>query len=202
MKIGIYTFFRSNYGATLQAYSLQKTIKQLFPEDEVLIVDFKTEHHQPYSKIFRRWSNNTLYNTIWQFHIICHWKQLKRKIKSFNEFKEEFKYTDYYLSKEELLSNPPKVDVHLSGSDQVFNPKNPDKDVYYLNFKKDSNRKIAYAPSFGVNIFSDEDKEYIKHTLSDFDYLSCRELNGAEFLTSLLGVEVPHLLDPVFLTST
>ena len=117
------------------------------------------------------------------------------------EFKKCFNYTCRYSSMSELLNNPPLLDVHLTGSDQVFNPNRKYKDVYFLNFKKGNARKIAYAPSFGVNQFSDDDKQYIKDMLSDFDVLSCRETDGAELMSSMLEKKVPQVLDPVFLTS-
>lgn len=201
MKIGIYTFFRGNYGAILQAYSLIKAVKELLPDEEVLMVDFKTEKHEQLERIFRRRSDNPLYNLIWNICALFRYRQLKRKSESFLEFKNQFNYTSRYSTISELLNNPPLLDVHLSGSDQVFNPNREYRDIYYLNFKKGNARKIAYAPSFGVNQFSDEDKRYIKDVLSDFDALSCRETDGAKFMSSMLGRTIPHVLDPVFLTS-
>ena len=202
MRIGIYTFFRSNFGAVLQAYSLQRTIKELCPDDEVLMVDFKTAFHRSLEKVFSKKSENKLFNLIWQFFILVHYRQLKQKKDSFREFhKAHFDFTSRYSTQEELLTNPPALDVHLSGSDQVFNPRNQYRDVYFLRFQKGAARKIAYAPSFGVNQFSDDDKAYIKEALSDFDSLSCRESNGADFMSQLMGKVIPHVLDPVFLTS-
>lgn len=200
MRIGIYTFFRCNYGAILQAYSLQRVIKELFPEDEVLMVDFKTWRHEEAERIFRSRSSNLFYSLIWMFCTLFRCWQLKKKSDSFLEFKSRFKYSARYSTISELLNNPPLLDVHLTGSDQVFNPKREYRDVYYLNFKKGSARKIAYAPSFGVNQFSDDDKQYIREMLSDFDVLSCRETDGAQLMSSMLGKKVPQVLDPVFLT--
>lgn len=201
MKIGIYTLFRRNYGAVLQAYSLRRTIKKMSPEDEVLMVDFKTSYHQSRERIFSLKSNNRLYNIIWQAHILIRYRQLKRKKDAFEEFHNtQFEYTSRYSSQTELLNNPPRLDVHLSGSDQVFNPNNKYRDIYYLRFEKGTSKKIAYAPSFGIHVFSNEDRNYIKSSLIDFDYLSCREIDGARFLTELLGKEIPQVLDPVFLT--
>lgn len=201
MKIGIYTYFRSNYGAILQAYSLQKVIKKLLPEDEVFMVDFKTERHEELERIFHSRSANPFYSLIWMFCTVCRYRQLKKKANLFLEFKSRFNYSARYSTISVLLSNPPLMDVHLSGSDQVFNPNRKYRDVYYLNFKKGNARKVAYAPSFGVNQFSADDKQYIKDMLSDFDALSCRETDGAELMSSMLEKEIPQVLDPVFLTS-
>lgn len=41
MKIGILTHqYINNYGAFLQAWALRKAISELFPEDEVQIIDY------------------------------------------------------------------------------------------------------------------------------------------------------------------
>ena len=46
MKIGILTHhYISNYGAFLQAYALHKAISELFPEDEVQIINFVNVKH-------------------------------------------------------------------------------------------------------------------------------------------------------------
>lgn len=202
MKIGIYTFFRSNYGAILQAYSLQRAIKELCPDDEVLMVDFKTNYHQSLEKVFSKRSDNKLYNFIWQCYILIRYNQLKRKINAFKEFQQsQFDYTPRYSTMKSLLTNPPKLDVHLSGSDQVFNPMNQYRDVYYLKFNKGKARKVAYAPSFGIHEFTEEQEEWIKKTLSDFDCLTCRESQGAKFMSNLMDRDIPIVLDPVFLTS-
>ena len=201
MKIGLYTFFRGSYGAVLQAFSLEKTIKKIYPADDVLMVDFKTEFHRSLERIFRRWSSNPLYNVVWQMHILLRYRQLKKKRDAFDEFKEQFDYTACYSSEADILGNPPAVDVHLTGSDQVFNPHRKYRDVYYLNFRKGKARKVAYAPSFGINQFSDDEKEYIKSSLADFDALSCRESDGAQLMSSLLDKDIPQVLDPVFLLS-
>ena len=47
-KIGILTHhYIHNYGAFLQGYALQETIKRLYPEDKVYMINFvkKTEIH-------------------------------------------------------------------------------------------------------------------------------------------------------------
>ena len=42
MKIGILTFHNAdNYGAVLQCYALQEKLKELHPDDEVFVIDYK-----------------------------------------------------------------------------------------------------------------------------------------------------------------
>ena len=46
MKIGILTHqYINNYGAFLQAWALREAISELFPEDEVQIIDYVNIKH-------------------------------------------------------------------------------------------------------------------------------------------------------------
>ena len=54
MKIGILTHhYINNFGAFLQAYSLQKAVEELCPDDEVYIIDYVNRKHFV-KKIFKR----------------------------------------------------------------------------------------------------------------------------------------------------
>lgn len=201
-KIGIYTFFRSNYGAMLQAYSLYSNIKEICPNDKVYLVDFKTKAHEGLNDVFKRRSPNFLFNFVWQLMALLRCGQLKRRKKSIEVFlSTEFQYTDCYPSVRELLENPPALDFHLSGSDQVFNPKGKYRDVYFLNFPKSRSRKVSYAPSFGVTSLTGEEENFVKKCVCDFDVLTCRENEGAKILSDITHKNISVVLDPVFLTS-
>lgn len=200
MKIGIYTFFSSNYGAALQAYSLQSVIRSKCPNCEVSLIDFVRDNRDSLEKVFFKRSNNPIYNLVWQIFVLFRYREFKRKVKSFSAFKEQIPFTYPMTDKKSVSKDALRYDVLITGSDQVFKPSNKYRDIYYLYFEKGNRKKIAYAPSFGVSEFSDEDKKYIKTALSDFDALSCREVDGSQFLSELLDREVPNVLDPVFLT--
>jgi hypothetical protein len=200
MKIGIYTFFSSNYGAALQAYSLQSFIRAKCPNSEVSLIDYVRDNRDSLEKVFFKRSNNPIYNLVWQFFVLFRYREFKQKVKNFSDFKAQIPFTNPMTDKNSVSKDALRYDILITGSDQVFKPSNKYKDIYYLSFEKDKRKKIAYAPSFGVSEFSDEDKKYIKTALSDFDALSCRETDGSIFLSELLDREVPSVLDPVFLT--
>lgn len=200
MKIGIYTFFSSNYGAALQAYSLQRFIREKCPGSEVRLVDFVRNNRDSLEKVFYKRSNNPLYNLIWKFFVLCRYNEFKQKVENFATFKSTIPFTKPVKDIASVSKDAFSYDILITGSDQVFKPSNKYRDVYYLNFGKVLSKKVAYAPSFGISEFSDEDKRYIKTSLSDYEALSCRESDGALFLSELMGKEVPHVLDPVFLT--
>ena len=100
-----------------------------------------------------------------------------------------------------LLNNIPKANYYIVGSDQVFHPKSPYLRAFFFDFPKNDSKKIAYAPSFGMSDFNDGITQKIKPFLIDFDYLSCREQDGAAYLSKVVNKSIPVVLDPIFLLS-
>lgn len=201
-KVGIVTFHTAdNYGAVLQCYALQKFLNDngYFTQ----IIDFNTQQHENEHRLFRRRSPSLLKNLILQLIFIAHYNKLNARIVRFKDFRNKYFFltSHRYTSEEDFLNNMEKFDFYITGSDQVFRPENQFSKCYYLNFPKNGAKKIAYAPSFGISDFSRSDKKKIQNLVSDFDFVSCREKNGASFLSELLDREVPVVCDPVFLLS-
>jgi hypothetical protein len=203
MKIAILTFHTPiNYGAILQTYALQKFLKNSFPEANVKIIDFKTDIHIKKYNIFLPFRRNIILYALHQLCILLRYAQLKERKKKFTTFQTtEFSLTKRFHSQDELLNQIPLMDYYIVGSDQVFHPKSLYIRTYFLDFQKKTAKKIAYAPSFGMSDFNKEIEEKIHPFLQDFDSLSCREKDGAEFMSKSLNREIPVVLDPIFLLS-
>ena len=200
-KIGIFTYMLNNYGAVLQSFALQHYLQTNGAAD-VEIVNFETIRHQQLNKIFRKYSDNFLVQLCFIMLTLLRYKQLKqRKIKTLLFKRKYMKFTRVYTSQTDLFSNLPEKDVYVSGSDQVFNPNGLNRDVYYLNFEKGRSKKVAYAPSWGTSVFSQITVDIIKKHISDFDALSCREEDGADMMSKLLGKDIPTVADPTLLLS-
>ena len=200
MKIGIFTFFQTNYGAVLQAYALQKYLQEQ-SGTEVEIIDFTTPEHLKGHKVFKRQSlKNPIAAIAYYFFTLIHYRQLKRRIARTWDFKNKyFHFTRRFSSMKDALENHPIEDIYITGSDQVFNPNGKHVPLYYLGFDKGNGKKVAYAPSFGISKFDDTITQKIEGYVKDFDFLSCREPAGAEYLSSFVGHEVPVVVDPVLL---
>lgn len=201
MKIGILTFHTPiNYGAVFQAYALQKYLKINLPGHSISIIDFQTNKHIDEYKIFSPFRRNIILYLIHQLCILYRYPALKRRKSKFKDFvKAELDLTERYHTLEEFLTKIQKMDVYIVGSDQVFHPRSEYLRAYYLDFKKDSSRKIAYAPSFGMSNFDEEIRRKISPMIADFDALSCRENDGAYCLQEITKKNIPVVLDPVFL---
>lgn len=96
-----------------------------------------------------------------------------------------------------------KYDLAITGSDQVWhrwsNNQNELK-YFYLEFMPKTKR-VAYAPSFGFEEFSKEDKSLHEEGISSMRLLSARELSGKLLIEKVLGKEVELVLDPTLLLS-
>lgn len=200
--VGIVTFHTAdNYGAVLQAYALQEYIG-LHIGHSVEIIDFNTPVHEKEHRLFGH-ESDWLRDIVYGVFIIPHMRALRTRIVRFAQFRKVFLNVSAhrYCSEEDFMENIKSYDYYVSGSDQVFNPKVRYRDCYYLGFEKKNSRKIAYAPSFGISVFTDDERAFIGSKVKDFDRLSCRESVGADYLSELSGVKVPTVCDPVFLLS-
>lgn len=199
-RIGLLTFHTpDNYGAVYQAFALQHYISEELAEN-IEIIDFCTPKHLKAYSIFKKKSNNSIKDLLHRLIVATKYLQLKRKKRLFEQFRNNyFKLSKIrYKSEEEFLSHTGMYDTYIVGSDQVFNPYNEYFKAYYLAFDKRGKRKIAYAPSFGISNFTDEITGKILPYLKDFDSLSCREKQGAEYLSKIMDKDIPAVVDPVF----
>lgn len=179
-KLLILTFDWSlNYGATLQAYALQQTIKKMGIHVDVL-------RYAPLRNIF-----NDCLDT----------RELFRK-KYLSRTKEC--YTETGLK--EILR---KYDGVIIGGDQVFrNFSWYEKDLPLLRYYGDfiSGKKLiaSYAASFGLDYFDGDDylKSEVKKLLNRFDKIAVREKSGTEILKNTFKLNGTEVLDPVFLLSS
>lgn len=94
-------------------------------------------------------------------------------------------------------------DAIVVGSDQVWRPPYYSQiEGAFLNFSKGWNiRRIAYAPSFGVDNweYTDEQTEECRRLLRCFDAVSVREESGVTLCRKYLGRDAEWVLDPTML---
>ena len=193
MKIGIITCHRAfNYGAVLQAYALQKFLKN--EEYEVKVIDYTPKY------IRKSYNKNKL-------------KRIIRPMLRFYDFRKSNKvFGDFlnnnvsltkkrYYSYNELVNNPPEFDCFIAGSDQIWNCniENGKDDAFFLRFVGEDKIKMSYAASIAMNEIPEEQKERFKRNLQDFDHISVREQTGINLLQQIGIKNVEKVLDPVYL---
>ncbi len=212
MRIGILTLpLHTNYGGILQAYALQTVLERMGHEVVIISRNFKLKKYPP----------------LWRFPLSitkrCIRKYLLRQdVDVFSEYHQNKTYktisqhTQKFINQyihsltvnklEEL--NEKDFDCIIVGSDQVWRKKYftyhyaTTIDKAYLSFAKDWNvKKIAYAASFGTNIweYTNEETNSCKTLLKQFDCVSVREDSGVHFCNSLFNKEARWVLDPTML---
>ena len=213
MKIGIITIHNSpNYGACLQSYALYKYLKQQGHDVEIIDLHRPVAYRDyvPSKKYvaYRRKKqskNNRVKSLVRSlFGIKPKVSNLysEAALSKFTEFNSVIKLSRPYRGIDELYANPPKYDLYISGSDQLWNPAQAYcLEPYFLTFvPKGQGKKISYATSVGITDLRDNEKKDFAKWLNLYDDISVREYQAQSLLQGLLAdKKVNQVADPTFL---
>lgn len=202
MKIGILTFHCAhNYGAVLQCYALQETLKQMGHKVEV--IDYRPQYLlKPYAILNKeRFISTNPFKILKR--IIREFLLLVVRLKRYKVF-EDFIQNKLILSCRVTKNNIPSYyDVYIMGSDQIWNPYITDgfDPVYFglFNFQKGNKKYISYAASMETKILDDHAKNTYKRILNNFDSVSVRETQLASLLQPLTDLKINVVTDPTLL---
>lgn len=194
----------SNYGGLMQAYALQKVVRDWGFD----VVTASGSAIKPSWKRIYTW----LYLPLRQFWMkrTGQWQEQQRQKQIRN------KYTSAFIDKHIRTVNffqgksvPSKsmanaFDTYIVGSDQVWRKQYMNLRTYFLGFLRNDGRKhkIAYAASFGVDNLNDWTQDELKdcrQLIQQFSSVSVREEQGLDLCKRLLGREAVWVLDPTML---
>lgn len=149
-KVGILTFQRaSNYGAALQMYALQRKIRDLGYDAEV--IDFICP------QVFDGYKPFLINHLFHPRALIGDFLNASIKVgrnHRFDTFTRKTMRFSRPLTKDKLSSVSDSYDVYVVGSDQVWNPLiTGSESAYFLDFVKDKSKRRSYAASFGVSVW-------------------------------------------------
>ena len=202
MRIGIMTMWNAidNYGGILQTYALQRYLR----DQGHMAYDIR------FSKIDgKHIRTKLLIKSILRFlHIFLRDVDKAEHLAERRRFKEfRNKYiclSEYsYTCLSDLQRNPPKADLYITGSDQVWArslKKSINERAWYLDFGSKKKKRAAYAVSFGHSHCPVEDDELFKKLVSRFSAVSVREQNGIKFCSER-GIKAELCIDSTFLLS-
>lgn len=193
-----------NYGNRLQNYAVQEVLSQLGFECDTILIDRKNLKSEGFVNRFKKISSFSEFSSKLYKKINNKLNQnvIKKRRYILMKFSERYiSETNYKISKDYIPNHLcTKYEFFIVGSDQVWNPNNlHGTTFYFLTFVKDKEKRIAYAPSFGIPELPDEYKERYKKWLSVIPYLSVREESGAKIVKELTGRDVPVLIDPTLM---
>lgn len=206
----------NNYGASLQAYALQKYLQQ--QGYDVEIIDYLPIYKTNRLNFFEYNRTQGRLNKIVQRipfikPLIGLYDHLRvpehrqdflfyKKKKAFNLFKKDkLICTNYvYRDIEDLKTVVPQADTYIAGSDQIWNvyARNGQDPAYYCDFAPENSRCISYAASFGTSDIPHDFKDFVSQHLKRFNSISVREKSGVSIVRDL-GYQAIEVLDPVFL---
>lgn len=185
MKTGILTFPNStSHGAALQMFALCRAVEALGHEAEII-------HYQnPY--MAGRPSGVALARRV----LHC------RKYGAFRRFEAKLRRYPARLIREAegLNTLADRYNAVIFGSDQVWNPDITGGDLsFFGRFCGSRTRRVAYAPSFGLEALPEPFAQDTAEELRKFHALSAREAAGQQIVENLTGQRAVLTCDPIFL---
>lgn len=188
-KVGILTFHNSNnnYGAVLQAFATYTVVNKLgFYPLIINLVPELTTKNKSYVAIKQRLLNILIHNPFAGFRK-TNLPQITPRLNKYDELRQ--------------ISD--KIDYCIVGSDQVWRPKFTKENAshYFLDFVSDNCKRIAYAPSFGIDKWeaSSELTATVRYLIHKFNAVSVREKSGVDICKNVFNISAKLVLDPTLL---
>ena len=202
MKIGILTFqYAINYGAVLQLYSLQKSLKDLGYDTEIINYipnDFNINSIRSILRNSGLKNRNSTLKAIAN-RVILNLKYQNKLCSSFKKFSDDNFNLSSLCNDDNWEDAFEKYDAIVVGSDQVWNPTNQLGKVYFLDSDKLECARIAYAADSTSQNVRREDIDRLKNALLKFSAVSVRNIHSQKFVQKITGNEPQIVADPVVL---
>lgn len=202
-KILLITLFDdNNIGNRLQNYALQQVL--LSKAEQVIVInnDYTT---LPTVKSALKANIQGILGFIGLKNYIekYQWYSTGKRKRIANEKFDKQNITNIMMVKNEqaFQMDWSEYDLAIAGSDQIWHKWRDDiheLPFYYLEFMP-SEKRAAYAASFGFENFPEKDLEQHKQGLRGMKYISCRETFGCKLAADMTGKDIPRVLDPTLL---
>ena len=195
-----------NHGASLQACALAAYLRE--HGCQARIIDYLPDYLRHEASYWRvpnpAWAGSFLRRMIYRIVKFPRNRLFARRRAAFDRFNQHYlPRTDRrWFSSEQLREEPPRADLYICGSDQIWNPLFPNgrDGAFYLDFAPAEARRISYAASFATESIPAQWRESIKDRIGKLDAVSVRESSGVRILSEM-GIEARTVVDPVFLQS-
>lgn len=203
MKVAVITRHAvANYGSLLQTMATQQVIENLGHSCQIIDYVRQDETYQKRElTLLRRkpnWYGNpikrALYLALRQPESILTGRKFEKAQK------KHLHLTRRYSEAAQLQQYPPKADVYLTGSDQVWGPVEDGSydSTYCLDFTAEEEKRVSYAASFGHTQMTPQLQVYYHKWLSRYQHLAVRE-DSAVSLLQAMGLQAEQVLDPTLL---
>lgn len=195
MKKGyIVTWFNCgrNYGQTLQAYALQKKLRQM--NFDAVILNYGAGFYSRSRILHYLKRRCAITGERWQ---------IQKKFDAFVKKEMEISKPLHSYQDVQCFLKKEKPDFLVCGSDQIWNPYSADPVFFLHGLGTEETRKIAYAVSICDKVRADKFDEHpeVNQWLQGIKEIYVRENTGAEILRERFGKESTVVLDPTLLFS-
>lgn len=201
-RVGIITFHRANnFGAVLQCYALQETLKKL--GYKVQVIDYR----EPYTELIYnpvRW--DIMMQGLTRPRLLAGYlfkvfpERLKRSIQ-YNRFRKQYLNCTKPIFQREQI--PLDFDTYLIGSDQMWSLHPTGykiEPIYYGEFKISEDSTIqGYAISSNLKSLHTIGQKALSKYIKNFKRISFREKKIRDEVQLLTGVMGEVVLDPTLL---
>lgn len=208
-KIGICACYDTlNYGSMLQSFATQISIDNLGYNSEYIIYKKKKTPVFLIKQVPRLLNKNLMFDKMLGLkkkQALKKYPEINLKNKeresAFKRFQEKYyrQFSPVYYGYDELCKYASDYDSVVVGSDQLWTPGGLATNFYNLMFVPDDVNKISYATSFGVSSIPWYQKKRTKEYLRRINYLSVREVKGAQIVNEVSGLTAKVVVDPTLL---
>jgi len=207
-KIGLVTFFDSNYGSSLQCFATKTFLESIDVKCDVL---YKFAPDSKWNQVKQKIKNYTqmfLHPSFFRYKLECRRKRglwyknpTDQTQMLMNSFINE-RIQPKIVSNSELKNKnwQQQYDYFITGSDQVWNIDIVDNDFFFLKFAS-KKKRIALATSFGISEVASYNEKKIKTLISGFDFISVREETGVDIVRKYSSSRVMRIADPSLIYS-
>lgn len=208
-KVGICACWSSrNYGSMLQAFATQVVIENLGYESEYILYQKKKTPFFLIRQLPRLINRDLLFDKMLLLRKNIRLipepavrTSLKQREEAFHRFETCYyrHFSRIYHGYNDLCRGARKYDTIVVGSDQLWTPGGLASGFYNLMFVPDEVNKVSYAASFGVSRIPWYQTKRTREYLSRINYLSVREVKGAEIIRTIAGRKAKVVADPTLL---
>lgn len=206
-KIGIVTPYKGyNFGTSLQAYALKSFIEGLGFESYLIgrkntISKGRDVSIKKLGIMLLRGCRrpNVFKKTFFSYKTNLSKPLSEQTKKQFLEFTDTLNIHHHTMKELKEISKKDEFVLFVCGSDQIWNATNLYQDpLYFLEFAP-TEKRVSFAPSFGKSFIPEYNINPICRRIKMFKSLSCREKEGVEIISNLMGRNAVQLLDPTLL---
>lgn len=191
MKIGIITHhYVKNYGAFLQMKGTYETLKAIYPEADIRVIDFVVQKH---------WIKNII-------HVLHYRRGIDTPLTYIKKIKQLRVFTQYERSipRTKKVKNPAEIknlglDMIIIGSDEVWNLHGSGYSPVKFGTGLEDSTIVAYAPSVGAVTSDSQYPQEIVSGLRNIDRVSARDSETVKFIDRVANRKSELMLDPTFL---